>query len=424
MIFLELFFEIFFSSKKDNQIIKDSLFNQHCFSLPKSATYDRLIGLRQLKRNLFFIWRQNNHDLKKTYHNESNIFCFNLFPNDNINFINDLNNKKKINSTFSKVNLLKDLKFSQKIHMSSLLFIMYLFIAVLVFFQNNKRINIALFPEHILNSYILIKRLLTLNCKTLYFFQPHEPEANLISHILIKRGVYVLKVPNTNPLFLFNKAIIASKLILTLEYQLDELKIYDDKMKYKFKNPPSLTKYFNHKHLNSRNEDICYYSHASWLRKELDHNIPLFNEVKLEIDFLSYIKQQKMFNDSKITICLHPKEKESQNLLNKSKRYYKSIFGENINFYTQNSYDSFKVFNLGFGVLSTILFERIHCGFKTLLFSDLDEFPVEKSNFNRFVINDLKLADKLISKSVNTNLELFFSKSKNYTFQNSKFNSI
>ena len=34
---------------------------------------------------------------------------------------------------------------------------MYLFLAVLVFFQNNKIINNALYPEHILSSYILIK---------------------------------------------------------------------------------------------------------------------------------------------------------------------------------------------------------------------------------------------------------------------------
>lgn len=107
-------------------------------------------------------------------------------------------------------------------------------------------------------------------------------------------------------------------------------------------------------------------------------------------------------------------------MLNKSKRYYKSIFRENINFHNQSSYNSFKDFNPRFGVLSILFFERIHCGFKTLLFSDLDHFPVGKSNFNRFVRNDLKL----IIKFLNTNLELFFLKSKNYTFQNSKFNSI
>ena len=145
-------------------------------------------------------------------------------------------------------------------------------------------------------------------------------------------------------------------------------------MKYKFKNSSSLNKYFNYKHLNSRNEDICNYAHASWLRKELDYNISLLYELKHEIDFLSYIKQQKMFHDSKITICLNSKEKEIQNVLNKSKRYYKSIFVENINFHNQSSYNSFKDFNLSFGVLSILFFERIHCGFKTLLFSDLHHF--------------------------------------------------
>ena len=47
-------------------------------------------------------------------------------------------------------------------------------------------------------------------------------------------------------------------------------------MKHKFQNSSLLNKYFNYKQLNSRNEDICYYAHTSWLRKELDYNISLF----------------------------------------------------------------------------------------------------------------------------------------------------
>ena len=53
MIFFNLLLELFLKKTELNKKIKYDFFNQHSFSLPNSAKYDRLIGLRQCKRFFF-----------------------------------------------------------------------------------------------------------------------------------------------------------------------------------------------------------------------------------------------------------------------------------------------------------------------------------------------------------------------------------
>ena len=36
-------------------------------------------------------------------------------------------------------------------------------------------------------------------------------------------GINIIKIPNSNPLFMYNKNILANEIILTLQYQREEL---------------------------------------------------------------------------------------------------------------------------------------------------------------------------------------------------------
>ena len=89
--------------------------------------------------------------------------------------------------------------------------------------------------------------------------------------------------------------------------------------------------------------------------------------------------------------------------------YYKDIFGSSVKFFEKSSYDSFSKFNLGFGCFSSILFERIHCGHKTIIFNNkVDEFPLKNSKFNFFVIKDLKDLKEKIEYSLGLDCKTFF----------------
>ena len=276
-----------------------------------------------------------------------------------------------------------------------------------------------------MNSYFLINKLLKNKCKKLYFFYTHEPEYNLISHYLIKHGTYVVSIPNANPLFMFNKNLIFSELVITIAYQFHEFKLFYKNKKSTFWNLPELINLHNNNFSSFQNGSICYYSHASWLRKEFDHTITPFNEVKLEIDFLNYIKRNRILKDFDITICLHPKEKESKDILSKSKKFYRTMFGEKISFHYSDSRKSFKDFDLGIGTFSSILFERLHCGYKTLIFNNLiDEFPINDPRLNRIVISDYSTFVNKLSETLNKTTNIFFKGIEDYTFILNKFKNV
>ena len=79
-----------------------------------------------------------------------------------------------------------------------------------------------------------------------------------------------------------------------------------------------------------------------------------------------------------------PKGKESS-VIEKAQKYYKGIFGNDINFFKILLTNPLKnmILDLSF---SSILFERIHC-YKTLIFNQhIKEFPLENSSFNKFIV--------------------------------------
>ena len=421
MIFINLLFELFLKKNNTNKKIRYDFFNKHCFSLPNSAKDDRYIGIKQLMRNLNRLWLKRNYLIDKKNDIKSANYLYVLSPENIPKKLEFLRNIDKIKAGISRDNLFLELNFFRKIQISLLLFTLYSFVIFYVFFFKKNRINIALFPEIILQCYLLIKKLKKLKCKKLYFFYTHEPESNFISHILISKNISIIKIPNSNPLFMFNKSMIASKVILTIGYQFEEIEIFSDYNNTSVENWSSfgLNKYHNINFNNLKKNKLCFYSHASKLRKNMDHNIPSFNEIDMEIELLEYIKKNKCFSNYEITVCLHPKENESPNIKKDYMNYYKDIFGSSVKFFEKSSYDSFSKFNLGFGCFSSILFERIHCGHKTLIFNNkVDEFPLKNSKFNFFVIKDLNDLKEKIEYSLGLDCKTFFMNKTNYTYKN------
>lgn len=425
MIFFNLLFELLLKKSTDNSKIREFFFNQHSYSLPESSKSDYFIHLKQVKRILLKIWFTKTLFFEKKYDSNSSSFAYILFSKDYSIYKEKLNDHDSINSIYSKENLLLEHSFLIKIAMTIFTITTFCLSQIYILLFKNNLKNISLFSENFLNSYFLINKLLKNKCKKLYFFYTHEPEANLISHFLIKHGVYVVSIPNSNPLFMFNKNLIFSELVITLAYQFHEFNLFYKNKQSTFWNLPELTNFYNINFSSFQKGSICYYSHASWLRKEFDHNITPFNEVKLEIDFLNYIKKHQLLRDFSITICLHPKEKESEDILLKSKIFYKSMFGEKISFHFSDSRKSFKDFDLGFGTFSSILFERLHCGYKTLIFNNsIDEFPLNDSRLNQIIFSDYSLFVTKLSDTLNVSTNIFFEGIKDYTFILNKFKNV
>ena len=421
MNILKFIYTIFFSKSFENKKIKNDLLYKHTFSFPESSKSDLFLPFRQFKRILFKIWNDTNQE-KITFlkQKDSIIYCdTNLEKNDLIKYVR--NYDKSVEFGLSRENLLVGFPFLKKLFFSILYLFLLIPVFLVIFFKRNLILNLTLLPEVYLQTKETLRLVNHLNINNLYFFHPHEPEANLIAFFMMKNGIKVTKIPNSNPLFMFNKSMLSSKVVLSLGYQKEEADFFyniDDGLKFEYWEPKYLPKFYNNNFENPINNKICFYSNAAKIRKEMDNNLPVFNEVSMEIDLLDFIRTNNIFSKHDVTVCLHPKEKQSLEIKSKSIEYYKEIFGESVKFFEEISYHSFSKFNIGFGAFSSILFERIHCGYKTLIFNDrINEFPIIKSNFDYFLVKKLNDIEKKIDSSLLINSNNFFLDRLNYTFK-------
>ena len=121
----------------------------------------------------------------------------------------------------------------------------------------------------------------------------------------------------------------------------------------------------------------------------------------MELRLLAGIKVKKLLRKYQVTVCLHPKEKATKEIYTQSKEYYKNIFGNNVKFYSDISYNSFNEYEVGFGSLTSILFERIQCAHKTLIFFEkLNIFPLPNSKFNNFLTDNISKLESRIDKLI------------------------
>jgi hypothetical protein len=284
---------------------------------------------------------------------------------------------------------------------------------------------LSLIPEFTIQIIELL--LLTNNFKVqkLYYLDIHVPEANLLSTLLINQGVRVVKVPDSNPLFMFNKNIVSSETILTLGYQVEEYIFFNKNKNYKIYPLTEISNFKFDKLNQTHNTKICYYSHGSFARLNLDHNRPKFGDINMELTMLNKIKNSNFFTNIEIVICLHPKEKNDDTIKEKAINFYKNIFGDKATIFNGNSYDSFKEYDLGFGAFSSILFERIYCHHKTIIFNDIiKEFPIKNSDFNVFVAKNIDELYIKIQDFLKIDNSIFFDNLKKYTYKNSEIVNI
>ena len=417
---IKIFYILFISNSLESKLIRKDLFTKHCYSLPESAKKDRYIGIKQAFRVFKILWKREY--IRNTVRSNNCLYVI---------FKSDINSKKqyieeqsgvKTEYGIYKNSILAYSSIFQKIIYTLLINILFLLIIPIIFFKSRNRIQLALFPEHIVGILLISSNLIKAKCKNLYFFHTHEPEANLLSKILMLSGINIIKIPNSNPLFMYNKNILANEIILTIQYQKEELGFYNKftNNNIKYWHPEFLENFYNINFNSINNKSIAYYSHASWIRLKEDHNIPYFNELEIEIDLLNKIKSSNYFNNKDVTICLHPKEKSSSEIIEKAYKYYADIFGKKVKFlnYSENSYNSFNKFNLGFGAFSSVLIERIHCGYRTILFTaNLDEFPLNRSKFRYFTTNNIQEFENKINIGINMRCDIFFQNHFSYTYK-------
>ncbi|MCE2772737.1 MAG: hypothetical protein LW750_04770 [Bacteroidetes bacterium] len=263
---------------------------------------------------------------------------------------------------------------------------------------------VSLLPLELVEWAGLMEVVSRLQVKYVYLFSQYECDTNAMVLWLRKMGVTVNKIPSPNLLVIHSKNLVTDELTLSSPYQLDELQSDTIRASYRKLNywlPEQFHLYYNSYNRRKRVETgtVGYYSHGSWIRKKTGLTDTGVGDVEAEQQLITLIGE--LLQEGKldrVTIFLHPKEKKlpAEELTS----HYRSVFGEGRFTFAPLNIPSAQLFDtvdIGVGAISTILFERLFLGCKTIFYPPgIADFPVENSTFRHIcAFNKLELAELL-----------------------------
>ena len=247
----------------------------------------------------------------------------------------------------------------------------------------------------------LIYLVKTHHISKIHYFCIYERDSNICAFILMKLGVYINKIPSEVPLFFFNKTIIANELSFCFAYQKEEFDVFTKTMFVEKTNlwaPEQILnapKRFLTIRENEKNStyDIGFFSSGNWLRAQIGdvdmgHN-DKDNEELILRGLIDYAQQ----NNLKLVLFLHPLEKRAEHKV-ASEVYYKEFLQHNNVSLADtmiSSIEGFDDINIGVSLYSTLMFERIYLGFKTILAPfDYSDFPIKQSSLNHICVHNME----------------------------------
>lgn len=279
-------------------------------------------------------------------------------------------------------------------------------------FQSALRKNRALFFLDELERHVLFKWIEKHQLKRIHDFSQFEVDSNL-AYLEVKSrwpSVEYWKYPSPGPLSLHNAILLSDVLCINSPYHLEECEAWDGLIRCASLKMVPPEQYLSYQDQVGAYRDenpmtIGYYSHGSWLRilrGDADDGLNIAaSESQLLALLTDFLDQNQQ---AELCLFLHPMERNLA-YTNQLKQQYQRLieFGDRVRFSDPDLGSSTQQFNqvdVGIGVYSTILFERLFCGGKTLIYSPSEAFPIEGSALNGIAVhegNKMKLSGMLES---------------------------
>ena len=222
----------------------------------------------------------------------------------------------------------------------------------------------------------LIKVLDSSSVIGIYFFDAYNRDSIFLCYLLKKHTQITISIiPSSNPIATFYPVILADQFMFTTPYQVNEYENLKANWIGEINTlcwPP-----FGYQETIIKKKDqhsfqykLGFLSSASALRRHLNHHF--FGGAKEEraelklINSLVNIVEEKGYS---ILIYLHPIEKRSKENLEFSLKYYRNLFGDQVEFadFSKTSKESFHLAEICISGFSSSQFERLFGGFKAIL---------------------------------------------------------
>lgn len=394
-----------------NDAVKSN-FGRQTFRYPEKATMDWLISLKIFKT--IFLAQFKKQTIKLN-HVDSVIAIFD----------GDLNKSelrfdyvKYLSGDSAKLQIGRQELINSVSAISSFVIIVRLLIlSPAAFFLSIFSSNKLKYPLHLLNTFEAFNLLYLLNkykINKLYFFCIYENDSNLLAYVLMKNKIFINKVTSESPLGVWNKCIIANKASFCFRYQEDECKVFKETMHFDSfqhwipETSLGLIPFYKGGNYVIKKGTIGFYSSAMWLRQKLGRinlkDNAYLNEQSLFKFLVGFVKANTKY---KLIVFLHPLEKKE---LLKTKDYYNAL-SENIDLADINIANAEQFFNaeVGVSLFSTLSFERIFWGFKTLIYPlGHSDFPIKKSTFNNICAKSERELETKLLIAMETAADEFF----------------
>lgn len=377
------------------------------YRLPASAALDRLIGFRMLRRTRQ-LFQNGQTAITATQATDSK---YALLDSSSKHFDLQLDYLKKQAGITPGICIAKSALPSEieNYDIGSLWpwYRFALWTAIRCLFSSN-RANMALLIPETIELSMLMSILKKHNIQYVFDYAPYEVDSNWSALLMRSLGIHVTKVPSPGPLSTHNHTIVGNKLVLSTPYQFDELEILNHIfVEEVVKWVPEKTFEFVQQYIDNdrptQAKTLAFYSHGSWIRSHEGHANDGLNIGLSEKHLLDDLKQFVSRNpEYSITIYPHPREKTADYWA-KTKAYYSEIFGENQVAFAgkdEKTADHFDSSDIALAAFSTILYERMFCGYKTLIGNyGESQFPIAQSPLNSICFNSYDQMERLILKA-------------------------
>lgn len=318
----------------------------------------------------------------------------------------------------------------------TLLFIwVYFLLFPFALLSTNKGV-VILIAKELIETIQLLRGIRKGKVRELFFFCIYEKDANFIGLALNKRGIRSSKITSEVPMAVWNSKVIADRLCICFAYQYEELAKfaagqYHKKVELWGPERSHLVKqiYSNREkvsaELKNSKKKIGFYSTGGWIRKKLGHLEQGTNIVENESLVLNVLCDQCAATGGKLLVFLHPREKAILHM-DDTKAHYDAML-KNIEYEFANleagTSELFHKVDLAVSFTSTVVFERIYFGFKTLIMPiGFTNFPLPGSAINGICADsqvDLKLK---LKNAMEQSTEEFFKNNGLSTYTNYNWN--
>jgi hypothetical protein len=390
------------------------LFEYPSYRLLDSDRYDRLIGFRLLVRTLRRILATGKG--KKTIDREARAIIVSSSKNseDIIRYISQ-SGQTSIHTYFDRDHMsLGDYGKAAVVFTWLPFAIKQAFRCVFNSYRSTLALTIAEIPEiAFLLQYAKRNRV-----HMVYDFLPYEVDSNFMYLLFRENQIGVFKIPSSGPLATHHKILLADHLALSTPYHFEEIKKFYSTIrigKYHLWPPEKAHMYYN-KYKDNHSWDeagtLGFYSHGEWLRKaekQSDYGGRIGDAEEAILGMLgNIVKQNPQY---KLRIFPHPRELKEE-VRNEMHAHYRRCIG----------HDSYEVFTLPGGTsqhfskaeiaiaaFSTILYERLYSGYKTLIGNMfIFEFPMNQSPLNSICFKTQTELEELLQRFSNMEAETFF----------------